>query len=166
MTLHERGKRIEKIEECIRIEGHWILFKFWCVCVCVCVCVRMCEHAHTWIYNYIHRNWRNSVEIYTDNFLKCDYASLCALSLLLLQLLLLLLLVVVVVVLLLVLLLSFLVSFFFYTTISGWSLTGSWVTASLFRSPGLFSLVWLISILPDLSSHLWGPFQADQLHLV
>ena len=35
----------------------------------------------------------------------------------------------------------------FHISVSWWSFTGVWVTASLLRSPGLFSILWLFSIM-------------------
>ena len=37
--------------------------------------------------------------------------------------------------------------FFFFISVNWWSFTGVWVKASLLKSPGLFSVFWLISIL-------------------
>ena len=49
------------------------------------------------------------------------------------------------------------ISWVFYTSVSWWSFTGVWMTASLFKSPGLFSV--FRSILAMLSScfHLFHP---------
>ena len=52
------------------------------------------------------------------------------------------------------------------TSVSWWYFTGVWVTASLFKSPGLFvfsPVVWIVSI-PIFNTiipfpSLWGPFQ-------
>ena len=35
----------------------------------------------------------------------------------------------------------------FHTNVSWWSLTGVWLTASLFKSPGLFSVFWPILVM-------------------
>ena len=69
----------------------------------------------------------------------------------------------------------------FHTNISRWFFTGVWVTASLLKSPGLFSVFWPILImlewgwsplvllfqsLPVLLPILWGLFPVLQLQLV
>ena len=74
-------------------------------------------------------------------------------------------------------LLLFLASFF-YTGVSWWFFTGGWETTSLFKSPGLFSVFWLILVMLEFgwSRHVfrfltlsvplpsfWGPFRAHQL---
>ena len=42
----------------------------------------------------------------------------------------------------------------FHISVSWWSFTGDWVTASLLKSPGLFSVFWLFSIMLLLG---WSP---------
>ena len=79
----------------------------------------------------------------------------------------------------LVLLLLFLLSF--HISVSWWSFTGVWVTASLLRSPGLFWVFWQIAAVQYsgwFQSFLWfpnypnpfpillGPFQVHQLQLL
>ena len=69
----------------------------------------------------------------------------------------------------------------FHTTFSWWAFTGVFVTASLLRSPGLFSVFWPISTMlyfewsqfflrfPTviiIFPILWRPFQVHQIHLV
>ena len=69
----------------------------------------------------------------------------------------------------------------FYTWVTSWFFTEVWVTASLLKSPGFFSLFWPISTMqsfgwspfillfpspPILVTILWWLYQAHQLHLV
>ena len=61
---------------------------------------------------------------------------------------------------LLLLLLLFIPWEFFHISVSWWSFTGVWVTASLLKSPGLFSIFWLISIFISLDGlHSSADFQ-------
>ena len=68
-----------------------------------------------------------------------------------------------------------------HTNVRWWSFTGVWQTTSLFRSPGLFSVFLLISIimwsgqflvvlrfqiLPVFFLNLWRPFRVHQSQLV
>ena len=66
-------------------------------------------------------------------------------------LLLLLLLLIIIIIIIIVIIISI---GFFYSGVSSWSFTGVWVTASLRKSPGIFSVFWPFSIM---LSFRWSP---------